>query len=153
MENAEKETHKQFAIALFNQTWNLLDKEDRSTEETDRMIHACHASRYHWEIAGTGVHLARGEWLVSRVYAVLQRTEPCLYHAGRCLEITLKNDLQDFDLAFAYEAMARACDLAGDAVERAKYIALAKEAGSKIENADDREYFFSELRTLTPDLT
>ncbi len=151
-EKTNQETHKKFAIELFNQTWDLLEKADRSQEDTDRMINACHASRYHWSVAGKAVHIARGEWLISRVYAVLNRAEPCLYHAGRCLEITLKNDLQDFDLAFAYEAMARACDLAGDAVERAKYISLAKEAGAKIEKEGDRNYFFSELQTIEPGL-
>ena len=47
----EKAPHKQFADDLFNQTWNLIDKQDRSPAETDRMINAAHASRYHWEIA------------------------------------------------------------------------------------------------------
>ncbi len=148
----EKKIHKNLAIELFNLTWDLLDKEDRTVEETDRMIHSCHASRYHWEVAGTNVHIARGDWLVSRVYAALQRPEPCLYHAHRCLKVTLENNLKDFDLAFAYEAMARACDLAGDEVERAKYFTLAKEAGAKIKDPNDRNYFFSELHTIAPGL-
>ena len=147
---AEKETHKALAIELFNLTWDLIDREEKDQAEIDRMIHAAHASRYHWEIAGGPVNIARGEWLISRVYALSKRTEPCLYHASRCLKITLENDLNGFDLAFAYEAMARACDLAGDAVERAKYITLAKEAGAEISDPDDQKYFFSELRTISP---
>ena len=150
MDLENKEIHKKFAINLFNQTWDLIEKPDRSQKETDRMINAVHASRYHWEIAGAAVNIARGEWLISRVYAVLNRTEPCLYHAGRCMEVTLENDLKDFDLAFAYEAMARACDLAGDEVETAKYITLAEEAGSAIKDKGDRKYFFSELHTIPP---
>lgn len=141
---------KKFAVDLFNQTWGLIEKEDRDQKETDRMIHAAHASRYHWEIAGKAVHIARGEWLISRVYAVLNRVEPCLYHANRCMALTLENDLKDFDLAFAYEAMARASDLAGDEIETAKYLALAEEAGAKIEKPGDQKYFFSELKSLQP---
>ena len=148
--NDEKGTHKSFAVKCFNQTWDLIDKEQRSQEEIDRMIHAAHASRYHWEVAGDAVNLARGEWQISRVYAILKRVEPCLYHANRCLRITVENDLKDFDLAFAYEAMARACDLAGDEVEVAKYMTLAKEAGAKIADANNRKYFFSELETIQP---
>lgn len=144
------EMHKKFAVDLFNQTWGLIEKEDREQNETDRMIHAAHASRYHWEIAGKAVHIARGEWLISRVYAIINRVEPCLYHANRCMEITLQNDLVDFDLAFAYEAMARASDLAGDEVEKAKYLALAEEAGAKIEKPGDQKYFFNELKSLQP---
>lgn len=146
----EAGTHKFFAKKCFNQTWDLIEKEDRSQEETDQMIHAAHASRYHWEFVGEAVNLARGEWLISRVYSILKRVEPCLYHAHRCLQITLSNDIKDFDLAFAYEAMARACDLAGDEVETAKYIALAKDAGADIVDEDDRKYFFNELRTTQP---
>lgn len=146
--NDEKGTHKAFAVKCFNQTWDLMDKEDRSQAERDRMIHASHASVYHWEYAGDKVNLARGEWQISRVYAVLKRVEPCLYHANRCLKITLDNDLKDFDLAFAYEAMARACDLAGDEGDAVKYMALAKDAGTKIADADNQKYFFSELENI-----
>jgi hypothetical protein len=47
------------------------------------MLHMAHASRFHWEQVGTPANLARGEWLCSRVYAVLRRPEPCLHHAAR----------------------------------------------------------------------
>lgn len=142
--------HKQLAIELFNLTWDLMDKKDRNQDEIDRMINAAHASRYHWGIVGEPVNFARGDWQISRVYSLVSRAEPCLYHAERCLKVTLENDLQDFDLAFAYEAMARACHLAGDAVETAKYYTLAQEAGAEIKEADDRTYFFGELETIEP---
>jgi hypothetical protein len=146
----DKTLHRQFAVELFNLTWDLIDIKDRSQEEIDRMINAAHASRYHWEIAGEAVNIARGEWQISRVYALLQRIEPCLYHAQRCLEVTLDNDLKDFDLAFAYEAMARACHLAGDKERTAKYLALAEDAGGQIQDQGDRDYFFGELQTIHP---
>lgn len=142
--------HKQFAVELFNQTWSLIEQAERDQADDDRMIHAAHASRYHWEIAGSRENIARGEWLISRVYAILHRKEPCLYHADRCLKVTLENDLKDFDLAFAYEAMARASNLADDEVETAKYVTLAKDAGAQISDPDDRKYFFNELKTIQP---
>jgi hypothetical protein len=144
------EMHKSIAIELFNLTWDLIDKENKNQTEIDQMINAAHASRYHWEIAGQAVNLARGEWLISRVYALLNRSEPCLYHASRCLEITLENDLKDFDLAFAYEAMARATHISGNEVQSAKYSTLAGEAGGHIQDANDQKYFFSELQTIHP---
>ena len=53
-ENAQAhDLHKKFAVELFNRTWDLLDKEDRTQEEADTMIHAAHASRYHWGEIGT----------------------------------------------------------------------------------------------------
>ena len=142
------DNHKILAIKLFNQTWDLIEKEDRSQADNDRMIHAAHASRYHWEIAGEAVNIARGEWLISRVYALMGRGEPCLYHACRCLEVTLENDLKDCDFAFGYEAVARAAKLTGDKIKADKYLTLAQEAGVKIEEPDDQQYFFSELLTI-----
>jgi hypothetical protein len=144
----QPDIHRKLAVDLFNMTWDLMEKSDRSQAETDRMIHAAHASRYHWEVIGQPVNLARGEWQVSRVYAILQRAEPCLYHAKRCLQITLEHDLKDFDLAFAYEAMARAYSLAGEKTEKDKYLALAKEAGQAIKEKGDRDYFMAELATI-----
>ncbi len=103
----EEKIHKQFAVDLFNATWELLDKPVRTKEENDQMIHSAHASRYHWGIVGAPVNLARGEWQLARVYTVLNRPEPAHYHALRSLEICLAHKIGDFDLAYAYEALAR----------------------------------------------
>jgi hypothetical protein len=144
-----KEEHRKFAIDLFNLTWSLLDKKDRTKEENDKMIHASHASRFHWGEIGTLLEFERGEWQISRVYSVLKRSEPALYHARRCLEICKENNIGDFDIAFAYEAMARAYTIAGKKTECEKYLQLAKKAGEKIGKKEDKDYFFSELKTIT----
>ena len=70
------------------------------------MIHAAHASRYHWSKVGTNANLARGEWQVSRVYTVLDRAEPALYHAHRCLThveagARTGDGIEDWDLPLA----------------------------------------------------
>jgi hypothetical protein len=143
-----KAMHKKFAVDLFNHAWELMDKTQRTLEETDEMIHAAHASRYHWGIAGSPINLARGEWQISRIYALLNRTEPCGYHARRCLDITLAHEIGDFDLAFAYEAMARAANLSSDAVETNKYLSLAQEAGKAIGDPADLKYFQAELDSI-----
>jgi hypothetical protein len=143
-----KEEHKNFAINLFNLTWSLLDKKDRTREEDDKMIHAAHASRYHWGEIGTPLEFERGEWQISRVYSVLKRSEPALFHAKRCLDICKENNIGDFDIAFAYEAMARALSITGDKAECQKHLQLATEAGEKIEKKEDKDYFLSELKTI-----
>ncbi|UCH59575.1 MAG: hypothetical protein JSV61_15340 [Anaerolineales bacterium] len=144
----QRKAHRQFAVNLFNQVWDLLDKAHRTQEENDTMLHAAHASRYHWEKAGTALNLARGEWQVSRVYATLGRAEPALYHATRSLEICQANQIADFDLAFAHEALARARELGGDVTGRDRSLELAVVAGRDIEKKDDRKYFFSELKSI-----
>jgi hypothetical protein len=143
-----KEEHKKFAISLFNLTWSLLDKKNRTREEDDKMVHAAHASRYHWGEIGTPLEFERGEWQISRVYSVLNRSEPALFHAKRCLEICKENNIKDFDIAFAYEAMARAHASAGEKTECEKHLQLAKEAADQIKKKEDKDYFLGELKTI-----
>lgn len=144
----ENDYHKKFAVELFNITWDLLENPDRTQAETDQMIHACHASRYHWGVVGKPLHLARGEWLLAYVYAHLKRPDACFYHARRCYHITLGNELQDFDLAFAYEAMARAHHLLGNLIETKNFLKKAKEAAEDIQKEDDRLYFLEVLQSI-----
>ena len=143
-----KEEHRKFAVGLFNLTWSLLDKKDRTREEDDKMVHAAHASRYHWGEIGTPLEFERGEWQISRVYSVLGRSEPALFHAKRCLDICQENNIGDFDIAFAYEAIARALSTARDKAECENYLKLAEEAGEKIKKKEDKDYFLSELKAI-----
>jgi hypothetical protein len=85
------------AAQLFNETWRLMEQENRTVADDDRMIHAAHASRYHWGLVpeATPANLARGEWQISRVYAVLRRSEPARYHAQRVLDICQDNGITD----------------------------------------------------------
>ncbi len=142
-----EDCHKKFAVELNNLVWNLLEKRARTGEEDEEMIHAAHGSCYHWGKIGEPINLQRGEWLISHVYAVLNRAEPSLYHAHKCMEITNEHNFIDFDLAFAYEGMARAYAVNGEESECEKYIKLAIEAGEKIERKGDRELFFNDFES------
>ena len=75
----------------------------------------------------------------------MEREEPALYHAKLCFKITQDNNIGDFDLAFAHEALARASALAGNKKDYEKHLKLANEAGEKIKDKGDREYFFEDL--------
>jgi hypothetical protein len=144
------EEHRRLAADLFNQVWTLMETPDRTPEQTDAMIHAAHASRHHWSHASGArpENMARGEWQCSRVYAVLGRGEPALWHARRVLEICEANGIGDWDLAFAYEALARAHAVAGNRQEVERYLIHAREAGEKIAEDDDRELLLSDLATI-----
>ena len=143
-------THRALGVALFNHVWTLLDKPDRSPAETDEMIHAAHASRFHWSRAegAETFNLARGEWQCSRVYAVLGRGEPALWHARRCVAINEAAGTADWDIASAYEAMARANAVAGDPGAAAEWKARATAALDGIADKDDREVIEGDLATL-----
>jgi hypothetical protein len=144
----EPELQRKVAADLFNHTWTLLEKPDRSERETDLMIGASHASRFFWEEIGEPVNHARGEWQIARVYSTVGRAEPALYHAHRCLQICEAHGIGDWDLAFAYEGLARAHAVAGEADASARYEARAREAAAHIAEDEDRELLLGDLATL-----
>jgi hypothetical protein len=141
---------RQLAVDLFNHVWTLMELPQRTAEQDDEMIHATHASRHHWAAVGTGANLARGEWQVSRVYVTVGRAEPALYYAHRCLAYCEANsdDLADWDLAYAYEALSRAHGLAGNREESERYAAQARELAAHVANEKDREHLDEDLATL-----
>ncbi len=104
----DREWQRKSAAALFNQSWDLIDKSDRTPDDDLEMIHLAHVSCALWKMVGIEVNFERGEWQIAHVYTILNRAEPAVYHATRCLEICEANHIGDFDLAFAYEALARA---------------------------------------------
>ena len=141
--------HRQLGVDLFNHTWTFLDKADRTADEDDAMIHAAYASRYHWSQASQEAkHQARGEWQLARVFSVLGRGEPAVYHAERCLDWCGRGEVEDWDLAFAYEALARAHGAAGNVEEAERFKRQAREAGDEIADAEDREHFDEDYATL-----
>jgi hypothetical protein len=138
-------THRQLGVDLYNSTWTLLEKAERTPLETDELIHRAHASRWHWGQVGEPVNLARGEWLCSRVYAVLGRGDPAIWHARRCIEINEANGNGDWDIASAYEAMARAQLVAGDRAAAAEWKARGVAALDGVAEKDDREVIEQDL--------
>ena len=144
----EREWHRKEAAALFNQVWRYLEAKRRTPAEDDAMIHAAHASRYHWSVVGKPVNLVIGEWQVSHVYAVLKRPEPSAYHARRCLALCREHGVRGFPLAFAYEALARAAAVGGHAKDRDRFLVRARAAGDRIEDREERELLLADLATV-----
>ncbi len=147
----DDDMHRQLGADLFNHVWSLLETEERSPAQDDEMVHAAHASVWHW--SQTGVkdlrqRLAVGEWQCSRVYAVLGRPEPALHHARRCLELVEGGGMEDWVAASAYEAMARASGVAGDRAAFDEWRERARVAAAAIESEEDREVIERDLATL-----
>jgi hypothetical protein len=140
---------RRLGVDLFNRVWTILELDERTPEQVDELVHAAHASAYHWRQVGAPENFARSEWQCSRVYAVLERPEPALHHARRCLELCEQHDIADWDLGFAYEALARAHALDGDGAGTRRWLAQAEEQAGRIAAADDREHLVAELATIT----
>ena len=145
----DRETERQLAAGLFNEVWRLLDTPKRRPEQDDEMLHAAHASRYHWGNVGEPVTWVRGEWLCSRVYCVLKRPSSAIWHAHRCLELLDGfGGGEDWDRAAAYESLARAYSLAGNKKERDRWLAKARDALQSIADPSDREPIEADLKTI-----
>lgn len=145
------EEHRAEAVALFNGVWQMLDMEDRTPAQDDQMVHAAHASRWHWSQAGElggDQQLAVGEWQCSRVYSVLGRGEPALHHAQACLALCQPGSMDDWVVAAAYEALARASAVAGDLVGARSWLTQARAAVAAIADPADREVIEGDLASL-----
>ncbi len=142
------QTQKALAASLFNRVWELLEKADRSTADDDEMVNAAHASRYLWTAIGDEQNLAVGDWQISRVYSVLGRAEPAVFHARRCLDHATQVDGQPWLLASAYEGLSRAYSVAGDRAAAGEWKAKAEQRLTEVEDADDREIVERDIATL-----
>ncbi len=141
----ENVNHKALAIDAFNKTWEYIDLKTRTNEDTIEMIHLAHASRYHWGFVGTELNKGRGEWQISRVYSVSDLGESALLHAQRYLDICLKNNYMDWDIAFAYEAMAYAYKVQGNNKLKDEFKTKGINSLEAIKDKGDRDYAQSEL--------
>jgi hypothetical protein len=139
---------REVAVELFNLVWTLLERSDRTKSDDDRMLHAAHASRYHWGEVGAAEQRAVGEWQCSRVYAVLGRGESALYHARRALDLARSEGVPGWVEASGMEAMARASAVAGDDGAAARWAAEATSAAAAIEDDEDREVVLGDIATL-----
>ena len=143
----EENAHKYFAPRLNVECWNLIDQASRTEEENRRMLMAAFASCYHWTHAGKDVNQQRGEWLIAKVYAVLEDGPNCLKHAERCVLWTqnIEDGLTDFDRAYASEMLARGHALCGQ-LDRARELkAQARDLGDQIVGEEDQKIFLSDL--------
>ena len=144
----DRELHETLAKQINGEVWALLEQADRTIEDDERMVLAAHASYYHWLQAGTSLHHQRGEWMLAHVYTLLGREAAAQHHARRCLMFTetFAHEMKDFDLAYAYEAAARAAALAEDGDTARRYHQLAEAQGARIADEEDRTIFLADFQ-------
>jgi hypothetical protein len=82
------------------------------------------------------------------VYTLLGQSEPALYHARLVLDVCERHGIGDFDLAFAFEALARAYAVAGNSAESARWLAKAHAASADIADEEDRQLLLADLATV-----
>ncbi|MEJ2411925.1 MAG: hypothetical protein P8Y34_02870 [Anaerolineales bacterium] len=104
------EARQELAKQSNQRFWDLLETSNRTSTEDEELLLAAYASIYLWKEVGTAVHTQRGYWLVARAYISLHQADDAISWAEKCLKITEKNpeEMEDFDLAYAQESLARA---------------------------------------------
>ena len=150
MGGKDVDLHRELGAELFNRVWDLLAVEQRTPEQEAEMVHAVHASAYHWSRVGEGPRLARAEWQCSWVYSELERPEPALYHAHRCEAVCREHadELEDFDLPAMHEAFARAQLVAGNREEAMHRLKLASDLCAAIADPEDREIIQAQIDSI-----
>lgn len=147
----ERDVHRWFGVNLNNRTWAALDTgtPDGSApaHHREQLLYGAYAAAYHWLQVGTPIHQARAEHLIARTAVRVGRPDVALHHARRCQELVEAHpDLaEDWDVAFAHEALARALAAAGDRDAARRALATARRLGDAIAGDEDREVFVAEL--------
>ena len=116
--------NRRFAVDLFNRSWDLLEMPDRSADDDAEMMAAAFGSAWHWQQVGTAENIALGDHQISKVASHLGQPALALHYARRALEAIEIGHFGDWQVAAAYEGMARACAAAGD-VRRARLLGAA----------------------------
>jgi hypothetical protein len=145
---AEQAWHRRQAAALFNSTWDLIDKSDRTEDDDAEMLLSAAASRWHWGQVGGAEQVASGDWQVAHVAALLGVADVATRFAGRNLAIAETEGWDGWRLASAHEGMARACAVSGDTEGRSAHIAAAQAALSREPDAEDREVIEAQIATV-----
>lgn len=147
----QRDMHRWFGIQLNNEMWKVIEDETvgPGTPLTDRerMLYSAYASAYHWRTVGNEANFARGEHLISRMAARLGEGQIALHHARRCLELVESHAdlMEDWDEAFAHEALARSHAAVGDTEKARTHLGRAIELTAAVAAPEDREVLEAEL--------
>jgi hypothetical protein len=144
------EFHRGTAARLFNHVWTLLENDHRTPDQDAEMLHAAHASVFHWSraTAGTPKQQATGEWQLARAYATLGMAESALFHARRGLAVAQENGMPPFNVGFAWEGVGRALLLSGDHDGAAAAVDRARALAADVTDEEDRRWLEGNLDTV-----
>lgn len=130
-----------FAVDLNNRAWDLVEKPDRSPQETDDMIDAAHAACVHWRAVGTPLNQLRAECLLATAYAAAGLGEAAMRHAEECLQSSdrVGEEQTPFDRATAHGCAANAYGIAGDARNAEAHQQKTADLAASLADAEDRQ--------------
>jgi hypothetical protein len=142
--------HRYFSAHCFNSAWDLIDKSDRTPEEDIEMLHRAIAGLWHWTQRAdcSATNRSIGLWQVSRVYAVLGQADNARRYAELCRSTSESAGVEPFYLGYAYEALARAEVLAGNAERVNEYLGMANRLAGKVADEESKTALLRDLETI-----
>ena len=130
--------HRWFAVRCNNDTWDLIEKEGRTSLEDRRMLDLAHAASFHWTMAGTPLHRARADITLARVQAQLGAGHEATKHAQLALDYVEHSACEDSDVALAHVAAADAAAVLGDEARHREHYQRAWDLADSLAEAEDR---------------
>lgn len=147
-EKIDKTLHL-LAVDFNSSIWKLLAKKTLDANEKERVIQLAHASLLHWQLCSKGkiVNTQRGYYMIAKAYIATGEKENALKYAQLCYDCTFANEnqMQDFDIGYAYEIIARAAAMNGQKELFTENYAKAKAQINVIENEGDVKYFKADV--------
>jgi hypothetical protein len=140
--------HQKFAVALFNQCWELIDRDARDSDDNVEMLLLAATSRWHWAQVGGPEQIAAGDWQVAHVASLLGLVDLALIFAERNIALATGEGWHGWRLASAHEGMARACSAAGDAEGRRRHLERGREALERENDAESRTAIAEQLDSV-----
>lgn len=151
---ADKETiqqmHERFSVECFDAAWDLIDAPTRSVDDDEEMLQCAMASLWHWAQRPdvTEQNLAVGYWQVSRIHALLGRADEARRYGELSLAASSGEDVAPFALAYAFEALARAEGIAGNAEVRDEHIARARAVVDMMSDPETQQMVLNDLESI-----
>lgn len=137
--------HKHYSTHCFNEAWTLMEKDDRTLEESDEMVHYAMASLFHWSKREDCLdkHKSIGCWQVSRCYALVGNLEQAERYGKLCLDFS-QNESHYF-IGYAHEALARTYHLMEKTDLKNEHLKKADKLCDKLKNSDERNLLLTDL--------
>jgi hypothetical protein len=142
--------HRFFSTDCFNRAWDLIEKPNRTPDEDEEMILLSLASTWHWSQREDcePTHLSVGYWQTSRIFSILGKANAARRYGQLSLDRCQGDDFPPFYSGYAYEALARAESVAGNAEKMEEYQNLAREMADAVEDPDSRKMLLDDLDTI-----
>ena len=111
------------------------------------------SSFWHWSKnpEQNPINLSVGYWMLSRVYATAMDDYNALIYARKSLDISIDDQLEPFYVAYAYEAMARACSISGELDMMEDYLQKGFNAAALVMDQESQALLKDDLQNIKPD--